>query len=85
MNRKYKDDKIDDCWTKCLIQIVMDRFQSRKQTAFQVMESMVTKTADVIDRQLQLLEDSLDDPNSRPGVARSNTTGSIRDRPAQSP
>ncbi|KAJ2958491.1 hypothetical protein NQZ79_g5926 [Umbelopsis isabellina] len=62
-----------------------ESFQSRKQTAFQVMESMVTKTADVIDRQLQLLEDSLDDPNSRPAIARSNTTGSIRDRPAQSP
>ncbi|KAM3583031.1 hypothetical protein VKS41_004786 [Umbelopsis sp. WA50703] len=60
-----------------------ESFQSRKQSAFQVMESMVSKTADVIDRQLQLLENSLDDPNSRT-PARSNTTGGVSDRPAQS-
>ncbi|GAB5593039.1 hypothetical protein Unana1_07939 [Umbelopsis nana] len=60
-----------------------ESFQSRKQSALQAMESMVSKTADVIERQMSLLESSLEDPQSR-RPSRSNTTGGITERPPQS-
>jgi hypothetical protein len=59
-------------------------FQSRKQSALQAMESMVSKTADVIDRQMSLLESSLEDPQARRSN-RNNTVGNAGTQSPQSP
>ncbi|KAI9288365.1 hypothetical protein BC943DRAFT_316361 [Umbelopsis sp. AD052] len=61
-----------------------DSFQSRKQSALQAVETMVSKTADVIDRQMSLLESSLEDPQAR-RPNRNNTVGNAGPQSPQSP